>query len=773
MTISSEESSTIARARLENGHWIEQLLPAHLRGVAALAERFAQAFGAGGLGHLSGLWHDLGKYAPDWQRYIRAAVGMNNPEAEDAHLEDDNPRRKGPDHSAAGALYAIKTLGPTGQILAQLIAAHHAGLYDAMALEHRLAKSDTQQRLTEARTGDIPSDILNAHRTTSTAFDKAPPSDPTPGALALWLRMLFSGLIDADRLDSEAFGDASRAGARRAEFPELSALQPDFDRFMARFAQDTPVRRLRADILNNCRTAALQSPGLFTLTVPTGGGKTLGSLAFALEHAAHNHLKRVIYVIPYTSIIEQTADVFRSISPAFAGAVVEHHSNAEDDSDSRKLTPRESERLRLATENWDAPVIVTTSVQFFESLFAAQTSRCRKLHNICESVVVIDEAQLLPPTFLQPIVDALNLLTRHYKTSIVLSTATQPALAGTQRFGASFRGLDPSREIIANVERLYRELKRVEIHLPEDFNVRTSWADLAERLSAEGDVLVIVNRRAEARDLFHRLPKGGLHLSALMCGAHRSDVIAEIKRRLEARRTDPNLPPVRVVATQLVEAGVDLDFPAVYRAFAGLDSIAQAAGRCNREGRLQRGQVHVFVGEKDAPAGTLRMAETAAKEVLHGHNGDALDRGLFEPYFRRFYEQQDRDAKTIVDKLEPHRPSFGITGFKQAAEAFKLIDNDETGYRSVLVPYCRNADDNTFDKLTGTLRRDGPARWLLRKLQRYSVSLPPHEFEALRDRGDIEEIVPDFWMVRSVAQYRGDLGLCVDAGAHDAAHLNQ
>lgn len=752
----------IARARLEDGRWIEQPLIEHLRGVARLTEQFADVFGAAGLGHLAGLWHDLGKYAPDWQRYLRAAVGMDTPDAEDAHLEADNPRRRGPDHSAAGALHAIETLGPTGRILTQLIAAHHAGLYNALDLEHRLAKPDTQQRLVDARKVEIPTDILDAHHTTPASFDPVPAGDPTPGALALWLRMLFSGLIDADRLDSEAFGDAGRASALRAAFPKLSALKPDFDSFMARFAPDTPVKRLRADILTDCRTAASKPPGLFTLTVPTGGGKTLGSLAFALEHAARNELKRVIYVIPYTSIIEQTADVFRSISPAFSSAVVEHHSNAEDDADDRKHTPRESERLRLATENWDAPIVVTTSVQFFESLFAAKTSRCRKLHNICESVVILDEAQLLPPAFLQPIVDALNLLTRHYKTTVVISTATQPVLASTRRFGASFRGLDSTREIITDVDRLYRELKRVDIHLPEDFNARTTWAELAERLRATDNVLIIVNRRAEARDLFRRLPKGALHLSALMCGAHRSDVIAEIKRRLEARRIDSSLPPVRVVSTQLVEAGVDLDFPTVYRAFAGLDSIAQAAGRCNREGHLDRGQVHVFIGEKDAPAGTLRMAETAAKEVLHGHNGDALDRELFATYFERFYDQQDRDAKTIVDKLEPHRPTFGIIGFKQAAEAFKLIDNDETGYRSVLVPYRRKADGDTFDKLIGTLRKDGPARWLLRKLQRYSVSLPPHEFNALRDRRDIEEAVPDFWVLRSPAQYGVTLGLLVD-----------
>jgi len=255
-----------------------------------------------------------------------------------------------------------------------------------------------------------------------------------------------------------------------------------------------------------------------------------------------------------------------------------------------------------------------------------------------------------------------------------------------------------------------------------------------------------------------------------MCGAHRSDVIAEIKRRLTARITDSSLPPVRVVSTQLVEAGVDFDFPVVYRAFAGLDSIAQAAGRCNREGRLKQGRVHVFIGEKDAPAGTLRMPETAAKEILHGYQGDPLDRALFTPYFSRFYNQQDRDAKTIVEKLEPHRPSFGIVGFEQAADAFKLIDNDETGYRSVFVPYRRDEADDGFEMLIATIRKHGPARWLLRKLQRYSVSLPPHEFKALQGRRDIEEVLPNFWVVRSAAQYTA-IGLLTDPRTLDASAL--
>jgi len=760
----------VARYAMAGGRLVPQPLHAHLRGVAAHARSFAEPFGASALGSLGGLWHDLGKYAPDWQRFIREACGADKPNAEDAHLEDDHPRRKGPDHSAAGALHALASLGPVGPVLAQIIAAHHSGLYNGLDLHQRLTKAEAPAHLSRALQGGIDTAILDSHQGKAPAFALGPCTDATPGSYALWIRVLFSCLIDADRLDSETFGSDARTSQLRASFPKLGSLLPDFDRFMSRFTADTPVKRLRAEVLADCRRVARDAQGLFTLTVPTGGGKTLASLAFALEHAARHGLKRVIYVIPYTSIIEQTADVFRSISPAFADAVIEHHSNVEDTGDGRQ-SERQGERLKLATENWDAPVVVTTGVQFFESLFAAKASRCRKLHNVCESVVVLDEAQLLPPPFLQPIVDALNLLSRHYKTTVVLSTATQPALASTQRFGSKFRGLDTPREIIADVDRLYRDLKRVEVHLPADATQRSSWADIAERMSAGDDTLAIVSRRADARTLWRLLPSGAIHLSALMCGAHRSDVIARIKQALIMRRDHPELPPVRVVATPLVECGVDIDLPVVYRQFAGLDSIAQAAGRCNREGRLEKGNVHVFIGEKDAPRGSLRMAESAAREVLHGHPGDALDRKLFEPYFALFYNAQDRDAKKIVEKLEVDTGTGYVKNLRDAADVFKLIDDDETGYQSVYVPYRRCADDDNFEKLVTLLRRDGPERWLLRKLQRYTVSLPPHDFRAMRDQRDIEETLPGFWVVRSVVQYSGTLGLLVDKEAKDAASL--
>lgn len=718
-------------------------LTEHLLAVAAIAGEFAGPFGATTLAQLAGRWHDLGKASDAFQKYIRQASGF---ERINAHVEG-RPGRV--NHSSAGALHAIAQLGANGKILAQLIMAHHAGLYDGNAITERLARD--KQCLPDALAGLPPAQVLAASTIESLRF---PGGAATHGAYALWLRLLFSCLVDADFLDTEAFIDHNKA-QRRAGWPRLGQLKPLLDTHLAQLTAGAPpstVNGARARILAECRAAAERPAGLFTLSVPTGGGKTLASMAFALDHAQRHAQRRVIYVIPYTSIIEQTADVFRKV---FGDAVVEHHSNAE--------TEHDDARSRLACENWDAPIIVTTTVQFFESLFAARTSRCRKLHNIVGSIVVLDEAQLLPPPFLQPIIDVLNLLTAYYGVTVLLSTATQPALESRTWFGGGFQGLDGAHEIIADPPALYAELDRVDVHLPADLKAPITWDALVEQANQHEDVLLVVGRRADARELHVRMPTGTHHLSALMCGAHRSDVIAAIRAALDARRKNVDAPPVRVVSTQLIEAGVDLDFPVVYRAIAGLDSIAQAAGRCNREGRLQRGHVHVFVPPKPAPQGLLRFAEQAAIGVLDGWQGKPLDRALFRPYFESFYRSAALDAKDIRGLLKIDRDSLGCVGLRQAADAFQLIDNEEGGYRSVFVPYRRRADPDAFDVLIASLRKDGPQRWLLRKLQRYAVSLPGSQFGLLERRADVDEIVPGVFVLRSEAQYHAVLGLLIDA----------
>ncbi|MDF1481830.1 CRISPR-associated helicase Cas3' [Extensimonas sp. H3M7-6] len=745
-------------ARNADGSWrTPHALSAHLCAVAALAAQFASSYGAD-WARLAGLWHDLGKYRPGFQRYLRAASGA---EAENAHIEGGAGRVS---HSTAGALLACERFGTTGRVLAYLIASHHAGLYDwnsdAGSLEARLASEGSRIELAEALAA-APPEILDHG-----GFDPNLRAIPGSSAgFALWLRMLFSALVDADFLDTEAFMDEGKTAARGA-WPELAALRTAFDAHMAELAAaapDTPVNRLRACILAQCRAKAAEKPGHFSLTVPTGGGKTLAAMAFAFDHALTHGQRRVIYVIPYTSIIEQTADVFRGI---FGEAVVEHHSNAESD------PGRESLRSRLACENWDAPIVVTTSVQFFESLFAARTSRCRKLHHIAGSVVVLDEAQLLPPEFLKPILGVLNLLTRHYGVTVVLSTATQPALARQEYFDPqkTIHGLDEARELmqggphVETPDELYRDLKRVNVRLPADWQQRTTWQDLAAELAAHESVLAIVNTRRHAAALHALLPKDTLHLSALMCGAHRADVIAAIKTRLKTGA------PTRVVSTQLVEAGVDLDFPVVYRALAGLDSIAQAAGRCNREGRLPGlGEVVVFVPPDAAPPGLLAKGEGACRSVLHGHQGDPLARELFERYFRQLYYQCDLDKHGIEKLLAVDGKTLAVN-FRSAADRFRLIDDADQA--SVIVLY-RGPDgqDATVDLRLAQLRKGGAERWLLRALQRYTVSIHQRDARRLLAQGDIEELLPGLFVQVGDVLYDAVLGLRVADGGDPARPL--
>jgi len=732
------ETQFLAHVRPDkNGEWHEHLLDEHLRDVAVMAANFAADFESADWASVAGLWHDLGKFSTEFQQYIRSVSGY------DAHIEA--PGRV--DHSTAGAIHAMRQFGAHGRILAYLIAGHHAGLPDwsvadtgAKALSSRLGAA--QDYLLDRILGQaIPAEIFTqAKPTTRPRGDSA--------ALHLWLRMLFSCLIDADRLDTETFMDGARS-----DYGDIADLIAGFDKYMAALAasaDNTPVNTIRDDILRQCREKAILNPGLFSLTVPTGGGKTLSGMAFALRHAVQHKKQRIIYVIPYTSIIEQTAGTFRDI---FSNNVVEHHANLDPD--------KEDARSHLAAENWDAPIIVTTNVQFFESLFAARTSRCRKLHNIVNSVVVLDEAQLLPPEFLQPIADVMNQLASHYGVTFVLSTATQPALGSFQSFGDQpFRGLDDVREIMDDPDALYQKLKRVEVSVPEDLQTPRDWQSIADELVKHSSVLCIVSRRDDAREL-HRLMtakedgKDTLHLSALMCGEHRSKVIADITARLKRNE------PVRVISTQLVEAGVDLDFPVVYRALAGLDSIAQAAGRCNREGKLKdvegilaTGKVVVYVPPKPAPPGLLRQAAQISVSLLSGNSSNVLGRDLAKQFFEHLYVRAPSlDEHGIHELLTQDARDCQIQ-FRTVAEKFKLID--DSAYQTILVRYGNN------DMLLGKLEKEGPQRWLMRKLQRYSVNIPKRLFAQLEKQGDVREIWQGIYAQVGSTLYDKSLGVVID-----------
>jgi len=720
--------------QLPEGRWVEHFLDDHLLDVAELAANFASAFNSQDWARLSGLWHDLGKFREKFQQYIKTVSGYDA----DAHIEG-MPGRV--DHSTAGAIHAIEKLGPQGRILAYLIAGHHAGLPDWNSFES--GQSSLLQRVEDGKKKGYLQEALLAAPATSILEQPRPVSLPPQGSLALWIRLLFSCLVDADFLDTEKFMDEGKHG-RRANYPFLPKLVAEFDRHMtgkAAKASDTPVNRIRAEVLRQCRDKAAEPSGLFSLTVPTGGGKTLSSMAFALNHAMHHGKGRVIYVIPYTSILEQTANEFRKI---FGNEnVIEHHSNLDPD--------KEDSRSRLATENWDAPIVVTTNVQFFESLFAAKTSRCRKLHNIVNSVVVLDEAQLLPPEFLAPILHVMQDLSHNYKVSFVLPTATQPAFSPRPKFA----GLKDVSELMDNPGQLYANLKRVEAELPADFNAARTWESIAEDLQQYDSILCIVNSRKDCRELHALMQKDTIHLSALMCGQHRSKVITDIKQRLKDGI------PTRVISTQLVEAGVDIDFPMVYRALAGLDAVAQAAGRCNREGALPgMGKVVVFVPPKPAAPGLLRKAQQSGQEIMRLTEGDPLTRERFEAYFRHYYASlnslDEADIIGLLDMNNQAEARKAEFNFRTAAKKFRLIK--EEGQTAIIVRY--GGSPSLIAALEASQNMEPhQRRGILRRLQRYTVNIREQECKQLLASSDIREIFPGTYVQHSDTLYHPQLGL--------------
>ncbi len=780
---------SLAHIRLEpeTQRVVEHWLVDHSQEVAALAQDFAATFGPQ-WAHIAGLWHDLGKFRPGFYRYIRGVSGV------DAHLEGKWPTGNEKTHSAAGALHALDLLeqryGPAGhavaRVLAYVIAGHHAGLADWTAgLDDRLLgsrASDSRCEYDQARAECLKEapELLEL----PPGFDLRAAAATIPGArssnplaLALWVRMLFSALVDADFLDTERFMDEGR-NDRRAGFASIKTYREQLDQHLARMTgkvaaagrSGNPVMQARHAVLAQCRAKAALPPGVFSLTVPTGGGKTLSSLAFALTHAERHGKRRVVYAIPYTSIIEQTADVLKGIFGR--DAVIEHHSQA--DTDPAAETPRS----RLACENWDAPLIVTTNVQLFESLFAARTSRCRKLHRLAGSVIVLDEAQLLPPKFLQPILDALHVLVAHYGVTLLLCTATQPVLTDSVRFDPreNLRGLPPPTPIVEDEAALFSALERVAIEWPADLQTPLSTDVLVERLAAEPCSLTIVNTRKDATEIVAALVAAtgdrALHLSAAMCGQHRADVIREIRERLAARRAGTDLRPLRVVSTQLVEAGVDIDFPVVFRALAGLDSIAQAAGRCNREGLLPdgaKGRVVVFVRKVPKALTELRNGVQATISVRAAGVGEALGPAAFLRYFPQFYDAfRNRDERGIVDLLKNHK-DFNFS-FRTAAEKFKLIDDEDQA--QVIVSYV-SAAEGVADpaSLIAKLRAGETDRWLMRALQRYTVTVRKAQVTTWQVQGDVHEVQPGCFVLIDTLRYDARLGLRPDDGSLDAGHF--
>ncbi len=741
------EKDFIAHVRKnEDGTWASpHRLSDHLVGTAKLTEKFADEFHSGTWGKAAGLAHDAGKGRLVWQKYFQLKSGYYD---EEAHLE--GKKSKIP-HAIHGAELVENLFGKEiGRILAYCIAGHHAGMPDwSSAGETGQASLQFQKNQVK----DLSDIELSIIKNIKAAKPLLPPRKFGPGLdLSLWIRMLYSCLVDADFLDTEKYMEINKA-QKRGGYCSIEKLLDRFNLFVKQKEEEserTKVNEIRRKIRARCAQMAKEEQGIFSLSVPTGGGKTLSSLAFALEHARVHQLKRIIYVIPYTSIIEQNADVFRSALGD--DQVIEHHSSLDEDD----MTPKS----RLASENWDAPVIVTTSVQFFESLFAAKSSRCRKLHNIVGSVIILDEAQLVPVEFLAPILETMQLLVEHYRVSFIISTATQPAFKERVTNGQKFKGLKFIKEIMGGEEEvnlLYKSLIRNHVEFPGDLLAVSSWEEISEELRSYEQVLCIVSDRKSCRDLHKLMPGGTYHLSALMCGQHRSEIIKEIKKKLKDREY------VRVISTQLVEAGVDLDFPVVYRALAGLDSIAQAAGRCNREGKLVNpGKVIVFIPPRKAPMGILRKAADTTRSIVLGSDEDPLNYGMFDKYFEELYwKANSLDEKEIIALLDPWKNDLRECSiyFRTVSGKFKIID--DTLQKTIFVRYHEG------EKLIDLLKARGPDRWLMRKLQRYTVNIYNNDFNELKRRGAIEEVYPQIFALSSELDYSKDIGLLVDETSYD------
>lgn len=712
----------------------------HLTTTAEKAECFASKFASSNWGKAAGFAHDAGKSRAAWQKYLQDKSGYGYDE--EAHLENKPGKIA---HAIHGAKLVEQVFGKAGRFLAYIIAGHHAGLPDWSSAQGGGRGSLQYQINTPIALDEIDPQLAEKLETLKLA--RPPWKFNNSGLdLSLWIRMLYSCLVDADFLDTEAYLEEETASIRGAfaSLPELRTSLNNYINALEKNAPETKINAIREMVRKKCLEKASQERGVFALAVPTGGGKTLASLTFALEHAITHKMERVIYVIPYTSIIEQNADVFRNA--VGKEQVVEHHSNLSEEEDSAKS--------RLAAENWDAPIIVTTAVQFFESLFAAKSSRCRKLHNIVNSVIVLDEAQLLPVEYLQPILETMQLLVDHYSASFVISTATQPAFEERCVYGQNFIGLKKINHIMeGEQEKLNQNLKRVRVHLPENLHATTGLEEIAADLLTHDQVLCIVSDRKSCRELHEMLPEETYHLSSLMCGEHRSRVIEQIKNDLKSEQ------PVRVISTQLVEAGVDIDFPVVYRALCGLDSIAQAAGRCNREGKLDYGELRVFNPSRKPPAGILRKSTDVTKNLLAEKPEDVLDPHLFEKYFAELYwKANSLDQKEITALLTPEPAELGIY-FRTAAEHFKIIDDSQQ--KSVIVRYAES------DYYINLLKKKGPERWLMRKLQRYTVNIYNHEFEELLKEGAVEEVKPYIYALKSDSFYSRKLGLLVGEKLHE------
>lgn len=707
-----------------------QTVEEHLKGTAEKAGGFAAEFDCEKMGYLCGLMHDIGKYSAEFQRRIQ------------------DPEHVGRvDHSTAGAK-ELKGMGDQYLAAAMAVAGHHSGLLDGG--NYKLAREYDGTFLGRMK-NNIPdySEWKKEIVTQSADHPGFCMEGPDPGfTMSFFVRMLFSCLVDADYLDTERFMEPGRA--LRGGYCNQAELVKRFEAYVKPWFQRTEFdgerhRELclaRNEILKSCMERGAEgSRGFYTLTVPTGGGKTTASLGFALKHMWARGMKRIIYVIPYTSIIDQNAQVFCDILGS--ENVLEHHSGilyeAKEDGE---LSEADYRKL-LATENWDAPVIVTTAVQFFESLYACKTSKCRKLHNIANSVVIFDEAQTMPIPYLKPCVAAMEQLVHHYHATVVLCTATQPALEDV------FREYDPAavfQEICPDVPGKYELFRRTRIR---DKGMLTM-EELVGIFMDNRQMLCIVNRRRTAQELYEQIKgEGSYCLTTLLCPADRKKQIQEIRERLQQGQ------PCRVIATSLIEAGVDLDFPTVFRQEAGLDSVIQAAGRCNREGKrpLDESNVYVFRLEEE-PVPFLRQNVTALRYAQRRYE-DVSDLEAVRFYFQFYREllgEENLDQKEIIRRM-----SQGVDGkrfpFAWIAKEFCLIEK-----KTETIYILKKENEELIRRLScGEVDKQ-----LFRELGQYGVDVYPEHFRRLWEAGCIERVGEMAYVLRDESQYSEETGLKMD-----------
>ncbi len=691
----------------DSNEWIIQTNEEHSQGVAKLAQTFAAKFGMGDWGNIIGLLHDKGKETKAFQNYITKAKEPNSQKSK------TNQYAK-PKHSYIGAIIAkqLYCSNPDINNMANIIAGHHRGLYNKTPLNELLEK-------------ELPKEI-----NIPSVFPTLP--SPIPSHLSEYkshiYRMLFSCLVDADYLDTERFmnSETYKLRGKKRNIGKLIKKLNDYLDKLREYSNSSPINTIRNEVQGMALAKSKLPTGLFELTIPTGGGKTLTSILWALHHAQHNGLDRVIIAIPYTSIIEQTAEILKNIFGS--ENVLEHHSLAYNFYDDG-ITTQIEDKLKVATENWDYPIIVTTTVRLFESMFSHRPSACRRLHNIVNSIVILDEAQTLPTKYYNPIISAINAYSQIFNTSWLFMSASQPLLSeatleanGSQKFIPLYK---KPEKLISTDEQRWAPLRRVNLTFDsKDY----TYEEISECLSEFPRVLCIVNTRKAAAEIFTRMPESNdtFHLSRLMYPAHIKETLKKIRTRLK----DPAA-NIRVIATNLIEAGVDLDFPVVFRQMTGLDSIVQAAGRCNREGQLpHKGNVRVFsLKELEAqPSGIMKDGASVCKEIRYmDEHTDWFSQKTMSMYFHKLYcRLNEYDKNKIINMLKPTRLNY-----ETASKTFKLIEDAS----SAVVVKCA-----AVNQLMETLKQKGLTYKLYLALTQYSVSLHKKALDELRNKGMIEVI---------------------------------